>query len=83
MRAAIYSRYSTDLQDKTSIAGQFRNCEDFCERNGFEIVARQSDEDRLPAFAGHPLADLAEQVYAPRVVVRYGQQEGDLPGLGS
>ena len=42
--AAIYGRYSSNLQDQTSIDGQFRNCEEFCERKGFEIVARFSDE---------------------------------------
>ena len=27
IRVAIYARYSTDLQDKTSNAGQVSNCE--------------------------------------------------------
>lgn len=44
MRVAIYARYSTDLQDKTSIAGQVANCEALASREGFEVVARFQDE---------------------------------------
>lgn len=46
MKVAIYSRYSTDLQDRTSIAGQIVNCEVLASREGFEIVARFRDEGR-------------------------------------
>ena len=44
MKVAIYSRYSTDQQDKTSIAGQVSNCEALVEREGFEVFARYQDE---------------------------------------
>ena len=43
MRAAIYSRYSTDLQDETSIAGQIANCEALAAQKGFDVVARYQD----------------------------------------
>jgi site-specific DNA recombinase len=43
MKAAIYARYSTDMQRKESIEDQFRVCEKLAERNGFEVVARFSD----------------------------------------
>jgi site-specific DNA recombinase len=43
MRAAIYARYSTDLQRKESIEDQHRVCERLAERHGFEVVARFSD----------------------------------------
>lgn len=43
MRAAIYARYSSDLQRKESIADQFRVAERLAERNGFEIIERFSD----------------------------------------
>ena len=44
MRAAIYARYSTDLQDKTSIDGQVRNCRTLAKREGFNVVATFTDE---------------------------------------
>lgn len=46
MRVAIYARYSTDLQDKTSIAGQIANAESLASREGFDVVARFQDEGR-------------------------------------
>lgn len=46
MKAAIYSRFSTDLQDRTSIAGQVANAEALASREGLEIVARFQDEGR-------------------------------------
>ena len=71
--AAIYGRYSTKLQDKTSIDGQFRNCEEFCELNGFEIVARFRDDgitgtdDTRPGYCA--LIDTVEQGDIDVVVV--------------
>lgn len=44
MKVAIYARYSTELQDKTSIAGQIANAEAIASREGFEVVARFQDE---------------------------------------
>ena len=46
MKVAIYGRYSTDLQDKTSIDGQIVNCEALAAREGLDIVARFRDEGR-------------------------------------
>jgi DNA invertase Pin-like site-specific DNA recombinase len=43
-RVAFYARYSRDEQDRTSITGQFRNCEALAQRHDFEIVARYRDE---------------------------------------
>jgi DNA invertase Pin-like site-specific DNA recombinase len=56
MRVAIYARYSTDLQDRTSISGQYRNCEELAQRRGFRVVAKFADEavsgtdDSRPGF---------------------------------
>ena len=44
MKVAIYARYSTDLQDKTSIDGQVANCKVLAEKEGFEVVATFADE---------------------------------------
>ena len=44
MKVAIYSRFSTDAQDATSITGQVVNCEDLAAQNGWEVVERYRDE---------------------------------------
>ncbi len=44
MRAAIYARYSTELQRQESITDQHRVCERIAEQHGFRIVARFADE---------------------------------------
>lgn len=42
-RAAIYARYSSDLQSPDSISDQVRLCESFAERQGWTVVARFHD----------------------------------------
>lgn len=44
MKAAIYARFSTELQRKDSIDDQFRACERVAAREGLAVVARYSDE---------------------------------------
>ena len=43
MRAAIYARYSTDLQSASSIDDQVRLCRERLERDGHELVELYSD----------------------------------------
>jgi site-specific DNA recombinase len=43
MRAAIYARYSTDLQRETSIADQVRSCTALLEREHWNLVATYTD----------------------------------------
>lgn len=43
MKAALYARYSTELQSADSITDQHRVCERFVEREGFTVTARYSD----------------------------------------
>jgi site-specific DNA recombinase len=38
-RAAIYARYSSDLQADRSVDDQIALCQEVCERNGFTVVA--------------------------------------------
>lgn len=54
MRIAIYARYSTELQDKTSIAGQVANCEALAAQEGLEVVARFRDEGQSGNDDGRP-----------------------------
>lgn len=42
-RVATYARYSTDLQDQTSIDGQVANCKDVAASNGWDVIAHYSD----------------------------------------
>ena len=44
MKVAIYSRFSTDQQDKTSIAGQVANCEALAARENLKVIACYKDE---------------------------------------
>jgi len=44
MKAATYSRYSSDQQRETSIADQRRNCQRYAEREGWKIVAQYEDK---------------------------------------
>jgi site-specific DNA recombinase len=43
MKAAIYARYSTELQRPESIEDQFRVCEKLAERHPFKVVKRFGD----------------------------------------
>ena len=43
MRAAIYSRYSTDLQREESIADQVEVCRRYIERHGWSVAGSYSD----------------------------------------
>jgi len=44
MKAALYARYSTDLQREQSIEDQHRVCERLAERHGFTVCARFADQ---------------------------------------
>ncbi len=65
MKIAIYARYSTDLQDRTSITGQISNCEVLAEREELDVVAHFQDEgisgndDSRPGY-GSLLASLKD-----------------------
>jgi len=43
MRAAIYARYSTELQRDASIEDQVRNCKDRIEKEGWTLAATYTD----------------------------------------
>lgn len=53
MRAAIYGRYSTEKQDQSSIADQWRACTDYATQRGWEIVERHADEGISGAAIGN------------------------------
>ncbi|WP_278878722.1 recombinase family protein, partial [Paracoccus yeei] len=43
-RAAIYARYSTELQSSASIQDQVRVCRKLCQENGWQVVEVFVDE---------------------------------------
>jgi site-specific DNA recombinase len=43
MRAILYARVTTSDQREASLDDQFRECEELCRREGFTVVARESD----------------------------------------
>lgn len=43
MNAAIYSRFSTDRQNESSIGDQVRVCSEYAQRQGWQIVEQYSD----------------------------------------
>ena len=49
MRAVIYARFSTDLQNERSIDDQTRLCRDYCEKRGLTIAATYEDRARSGA----------------------------------
>ena len=44
MRAAVYTRFSSDRQSELSTQAQIRACREYAESNGIEIVRIYSDE---------------------------------------
>ena len=54
MRAAIYARYSTDMQRAASIEDQARNCRKRADAEGWEIVATFADEAITGSDASRP-----------------------------
>ena len=43
MNAVIYARYSSDNQREESIEGQLRECREYAERNGMNVVSTYID----------------------------------------
>ena len=55
MRAALYSRFSTDRQNESSIADQVRVCAEYADRQGWQVVERFEDQGISGAALGtHP-----------------------------
>ena len=51
MNCAIYSRYSSDLQNDRSIDDQLRNCQRFADRQGWQIASGHIYSDRAVSGA--------------------------------
>lgn len=53
MRAAVYSRFSTDRQNESSIADQVRVCTEYAARQGWEVIERFEDQGISGAALGN------------------------------
>ena len=89
MKVAIYARYSTDLQDKTSIAGQIANCEAVAKQNDWRIVdhyqdaAQSGNDDNRPQYQ-KMLTDSEAGLFDAIIVdetSRLTRRPGELPRL--
>ncbi len=87
MRAAIYSRFSTDRQNESSIADQVRVCAEYAARQGWLVVERFEDQGISGAALGNRpgVLGLQEGAFAARfdaVLVtdlsRLSRSQGDL-----
>ena len=54
MRATWYARYSSSNQEETSIADQFRLCQNLTAQQGWTVVSKHSDEKISGATAFRP-----------------------------
>ena len=87
MRAAIYSRFSTDRQNESSIADQVRVCIEHADKQGWQVVERFEDQGISGAALGNRpgILKLQEAAFAGRfnaVLVtdlsRLSRSQGDL-----
>lgn len=65
-RAAIYARYSTDLQDDKSIADQFALCRAYAKRESYTVVGEHHDAAKCGAsiMGRYGLQDMLVAAYA-------------------
>jgi len=54
MRAAAYSRYSSDNQREESIEAQLRSIQEFCHKNNIQLVKIYTDEARSATTDDRP-----------------------------
>jgi len=87
MKAAIYSRFSTDRQSESSIEDQYRVCSERCAKEGLQVVARYEDQGISGAAIGNrpgflAMVDAANAGRFDALVVmdltRLSRSQGDL-----
>jgi DNA invertase Pin-like site-specific DNA recombinase len=90
MRVAIYSRFSTDRQNESSIADQVRVCGEYAARQGWTVIEHFEDQGISGAATGNRpgVLRLQEAALASRVDVllvmdlsRLSRSQADLPKL--
>ena len=90
MRVAIYSRFSTDRQNESSIADQVRVCVEYAQRQGWPVLEQYEDQGISGAALGNRpgVLRLQETALARRLDVilvtdlsRLSRSQGDLSKL--
>jgi len=90
LRAALYARYSSDIQKDTSIEDQFAADESLAKRENLKVVAKFSDHAKTGAtlFGRDGLIDCMQAAKAKKFDVlivfnleRLARDQGDLDGL--
>jgi hypothetical protein len=90
MRVAIYSRFSTDRQNESSIADQVRVCVEYAQRQGWTVLEQYEDLGISGAALGNRpgVLRLQEAAFAQRLDVilvtdlsRLSRSQGDLSKL--
>lgn len=85
--AALYSRFSTDRQNESSIADQVRVCGEYADRQGWQVVERFEDQGISGAALGNRpgVLKLQQAAFAGRVdavlvtdLSRLSRSQGDL-----
>jgi site-specific DNA recombinase len=64
--AAIYARYSSEMQDDMSISSQIKECTEWAEKNGYYIVAIYTDEATSGTIARDGLNELKTAISSPK-----------------
>ena len=78
-RAVIYARFSSDSQSPDTIDVQIAECVKYCEREGYEVVGRYTDEARtgrtehLRTNYLRMIADVENDIYDVVVAHRYNR----------
>src|SRR5215469_15953675 len=86
MRAAIYVRFSTDKQEKSTITDQNQVCANWCERNGATVAVRFEDQGISGAAIGNrpglqAALGAAVDVLVVMDLTRLSRSQADLPKL--
>ena len=89
IKAALYARYSSDLQNDHSIEDQFQSCGDFATSKNWNIVNRYSDAGKSGASMGRPgiqmlLQDARDSkfdVVITEAIDRLSRDQEDIAGI--
>ena len=89
IKATLYARYSSDLQNDHSIEDQFQSCGDFATSKNWNIVNRYSDAGKSGASMGRPgiqmlLQDARDSkfdVVITEAIDRLSRDQEDIAGI--
>jgi hypothetical protein len=82
--AIIYARYSSRLQNESSIEAQLNDCRAFCAQRGYTVIAEHADKEKTGSTTNRPglkamLADVDADLARIRVEMAGLARPVDLP----